>query len=130
MENKERSVQFVTMASDGKKPDVEIHCAGFVKEDEKGIGIVTNIQGGGRYIAQAIANLAGEFAKNLLQKDSTLAAAAFLNGVTDSISKNIGKDAMMIAMVMADPKGGEALENILKSVISDEDGSDEEEGDE
>lgn len=130
MEDK-KNVQFATIVADGTKPDAEIHCVGFEREDGNGVNLTSSFEGGGRYIAQGITSLVGEFAKTLLMRDSSMAAAAFVCGVQKALADNVSKEVAILAAIIGDKEAGgklrEVLDEIEKEVMAD---SDEEDSDE
>lgn len=120
MEDKKFVCQFATMTMTGEKPDVEIHAAG--KREEDGMAATVSLHGGGRDIALLVSSIVKDVGKSLRKKDSIIAAAAFVDMVTDALMKGCGKDAVTMAAMMATDKVKKAIE-----ALEDEE-EDEEEG--
>ena len=88
----ERNATFATMVNTGEKPDAEIHMAGFEQED--GIQILGEQRGNGRAMAQIAAHSAACLVKTLQERDSAMAAAAFIMAVNDEMRKEANEETL------------------------------------
>lgn len=107
MEEKKFACQFATMTMTGEKPDVELHAA--AKHEEDGIAATVSMHGHGRDLAYVVSAIVKDFGKSLREKDSIVAAAAFIDIINDALMEGCGMDALAMAAMMARDKVEKSL---------------------
>ena len=118
----ERNVEFAVVTSTGEKPDAVIHVAAFDEGDGLGVHSCTN--GGMRDLVRMLDALVGHIAKEVLEKDSAIAAAALVNIIDNTLAGAVGEEAMKIARDMKErtstPNGKiKILQELLKMAMAD-----------
>lgn len=113
----ERIASFATMVSTGEKPDAEIHCVAF--REEGGLQTIGNLNGGGRDIVMIATSIIKDVVRNLKEKDSDLAAAAFICACGQAFAEAGGHGVMALAALMSSPEAM-ALDLAKKLGITEE----------
>lgn len=98
----ERNLSFMTMVSTGEKPDAEIHGVAF--QGEGGAHVTGKLEGSVRAIAMVATSIVEDVVKNLKEKDSDVAAAAFICALGQVFAKAGGAGVMALATVMSAPE--------------------------